>query len=185
MESTRYSHQILIKLNFSWKILKYKISSKSVQWEPSCSMRTHKKKQISSFSQLYVPKNRNGYLRNWTYWSPPMTRQFAGDRWIRRQHCLDVSNVLTMLFTSGCEVLFPSVCISWMLYGHLNWEVRCPSGRDVGKTRWWRSHVPARAWRDVISTRGLVWRPANFKSHCLCYVMRVWEIPVKEARLTH
>jgi len=38
-QSTRYSRQILIKLElshrFSGKIFKYKISRKSVQWEPS------------------------------------------------------------------------------------------------------------------------------------------------------
>jgi hypothetical protein len=41
--STRYSCQILIKrvlMRDSWKILKYWISLKSVQREPSCSMRT-------------------------------------------------------------------------------------------------------------------------------------------------
>ena len=43
MYSTRYSCWILIKLEFSRQIfeqLKYRISSKSVQWKPSCSMRT-------------------------------------------------------------------------------------------------------------------------------------------------
>ena len=44
MWSTRYSCQILIKLQFSWQTLKkkkynkYKISRKSIKWELSCSM---------------------------------------------------------------------------------------------------------------------------------------------------
>jgi hypothetical protein len=43
MKSTRYISQILIKLEFSGqcrKILKYQISWKFSQWEPSCSMKT-------------------------------------------------------------------------------------------------------------------------------------------------
>ena len=43
MKSTRYSYQILMKasfVNIFEKVLKYRISCKSVQWEPSCSMRT-------------------------------------------------------------------------------------------------------------------------------------------------
>jgi hypothetical protein len=56
MYSTRYS-QISIKLEFSRqileKILKYKISRKSVQWKPSCSMRTSGHDEADScFSQF-------------------------------------------------------------------------------------------------------------------------------------
>jgi hypothetical protein len=44
MQSTRYSWRILMKLEFPRHIfrrkLKYQILLKSVQWEPSCSMRT-------------------------------------------------------------------------------------------------------------------------------------------------
>ena len=48
----RYSYQILMKFEFSWQN-KYQISSKSVQWEPSCYMRidgqTDMKKLIVAF----------------------------------------------------------------------------------------------------------------------------------------
>ena len=47
MENTRYSCQILIKLKFFiyfGKIIKFQISLKSVQWGPSCSMRTEGRK---------------------------------------------------------------------------------------------------------------------------------------------
>ena len=44
MQSTSYRCQILMELEFSQqtfeKMLSYKISSKSSQWEPSCCIRT-------------------------------------------------------------------------------------------------------------------------------------------------
>ena len=57
---TRYSCQILIKLDFKstnfQKILKYQISWKSVRWETSCSMRTGGKtwRSYSRFSLFFV-----------------------------------------------------------------------------------------------------------------------------------
>ena len=57
MQSTRHFCRIWIKLEFSRKNLKYQISSKSVQWEPSCSMRADRRtvghnEANSHFSQL-------------------------------------------------------------------------------------------------------------------------------------
>jgi hypothetical protein len=47
MQSTRYSCRILMNLEFSRqifeKILTYQIICKSVQWEPSCSMRVDRR----------------------------------------------------------------------------------------------------------------------------------------------
>jgi len=46
MHSGRYSRQTLMQLEFSRyifpKIVKYQIPWKSVQWEQSCSIRTHR-----------------------------------------------------------------------------------------------------------------------------------------------
>ena len=68
MQSTRYCGRILIKLKFSPQILekklKYQISSKSVKWESSCSMRAdgrkdrHMMKLIVAFRNFAnAPKN--------------------------------------------------------------------------------------------------------------------------------
>ena len=55
--SSRYYCQILMKFKFSRqileKIIKYKISRKSVQWEPSCSMQTDRRDEANNrFSKL-------------------------------------------------------------------------------------------------------------------------------------
>ena len=69
MWSTGYSCHILMQLEFSWqifeKILEYKISWKSVQWEPSCYMQKdgHRQKVIwrsySRFSQSSERAHKN------------------------------------------------------------------------------------------------------------------------------
>jgi hypothetical protein len=56
-KNTRYSHRILTKLEVSPQIfvkkLRYKVSSKSAQSEPSCSMRTDRRDEaLSRFSQF-------------------------------------------------------------------------------------------------------------------------------------
>jgi len=61
-KKTGYACQILIKLEisvqiFEKKILKYQISRRSVQWEPSCSRRTDVQKLIVAFGSFSnVPK---------------------------------------------------------------------------------------------------------------------------------
>ena len=45
MQSTYYTYQILMKLEFTWQffflnVLNYQVSRNSVQWEPSCPTRT-------------------------------------------------------------------------------------------------------------------------------------------------
>jgi hypothetical protein len=62
MYSDRYACQILMKVEFSRQtfrqVLKYKISWKSVQWEPSCSMRTDVTKLKVAFRNFAnSPKN--------------------------------------------------------------------------------------------------------------------------------
>ena len=56
MLSTRYSCPILMKLEFSRqffrKILKYQISWKSIQWKPSCPIRTDMTKLIVAFRKF-------------------------------------------------------------------------------------------------------------------------------------
>ena len=192
MESTRYSHQILIKLNFYRQILE-KSSNIKFRQNPFSGSRVvpcgqTRRRKLVVFHNFTCLKTETGiYVTGHTGHHPWQDSLLVTDG--------SEDSIVWMLATSWQCSLHPDVKSCSLLsawaecctcpYGHLNWEVRCPSGRDVGKTRWWRSHVPARAWRDVISTRGLVWRPANFRSHCLCYVVRLWEIPVKEARLTH
>ena len=63
MYSTLYSYPILINLNFLnrfWKNLKYQISRKSIQWEPSSMRRderTDVMKLIGTFcNSVNVPK---------------------------------------------------------------------------------------------------------------------------------
>ena len=64
MYSSGYSCRVLMEFElsrqiFKKKILKYQISRKTVQWEPSCSMRTDRQTWRSSFFEFFskAPKN--------------------------------------------------------------------------------------------------------------------------------
>ena len=77
MYSTRYSSQIPMTLQFSLQIFKnthYQISWKSVQWEPSCSMRTDRQAETDTRRKqalvaIFRTRLKNGASKYNTYTS--------------------------------------------------------------------------------------------------------------------